>query len=214
MKKIVLIVLVLLLAATAVLAYFAMQGPDLAEYEHLKNPAISTRPSQKMIVVEAVGDPNVVGEKVFELLFDLYYSTDGVERWPLPAARARWPVSPDLPREEWVGVYGIPVPETVTELPEHESEADLRVSLTTWEYGEIAELLHVGPYDRETPSIEKLNAFIAERGYETTSPHEEEYLKGPGIFFRGNPENYVTILRYEISPVVEESADETAGDVN
>ncbi len=214
MKKIVMTVLVLLLAAAALLAYFVMQGPDLAEYEHLENPAISTRPPQKMIVVEAVGDPNVVGERVFELLYDLYYQIEDAPRWPLPAARARWPVSPDLPREEWVGVYGIPVPETVTELPEYESEADLRVSLTTWEYGEVAELLHVGPYDRETPSIEKLKAFIAERGYETTSPHEEEYLKSPGIFFRGNSENYVTILRYEISPVVEESADETAGDVN
>ena len=208
MKKIVLTVLVLLLAAAALLAYFVMQGPDLAEYEHLENPAISTRPPQKMIVVEAVGDPNVVGERVFELLYDLYYQIEDAPRWPLPAARARWPVSPDLPREEWVGVYGIPVPETVTELPEYESEADLRVSLTTWEYGEVAELLHVGPYDRETPSIEKLKAFITERGYETTSPHEEEYLKGPGMFFRGNPEEYVTILRYEISPVMDLSSDE------
>ncbi len=208
MKKIVLAVLVLLLAAAALLAYFAMQGPDLAEYEHLKNPAISTRPSQKMIVVEAVGDPNVVGEKVFELLFDLYYSTDGVERWTLPAARARWPVSPDLPKEEWNGIYGIPVPDSVMMLPDHTPVSGMTVSLTTWEYGEVAELLHVGPYDRETPSIEKLKAFISERGYETSSPHEEEYLKGPGMFFRGNPEEYVTILRYEIRPVMDLPLDE------
>lgn len=211
MKKIILGAAVLILVATALLAYFAMQGPDLTEYEHLKEPAISNRPPQKMIVVEAKGDPNIVGKRAFELLFELYYDTDGVTAWPLPAPRARWPVSPGQPRAEWTGVYGLPVPDSVTDLPEHTAVPGLRTSLTTWAYGDVVELLYVGPYDEETPSLKRLAAFALEKGYVITSPHEEEYLKGPGMFFRGNPESYVTVLRYEIRAAAEDPAADEAG---
>ena len=50
----------------------------------------------------------------------------------------------------------------------------------------------------ETPTIEKLKAFINERGYEISGDHEEEYLKGPGMFFKGNLNKYRTIIRYEL----------------
>lgn len=205
MKKIIIGAIVLILAAAALLAYFAMQGPDLTAYEHLKEPAISARPPQKMIVVEAMGNPNAIAGEVFETLYDLYYRTEGVPSWPLPAPRARWPVSPDQPMEEWIGIYGLPVPDTVTALPEHTAVPGLAVSLTTWTYGEVAEFLYIGPYDEEQPALQRLRDYINENGYAFVGAHEEEYLKGPGMFFRGNPENYVTILRYEIRPAAEAS---------
>jgi hypothetical protein len=206
MKKIIIGAIVLILAAAALLAYFAMQGPDLTAYEHLKEPAISTRPPQKMIVVEAKGDPNAIAGEVFETLYDLYYRTEGVPTWPLPAPRARWPASPDQPMAEWIGIYGLPVPDSVTALPEHTAVPGLAVSLTTWTYGDVAELLYTGPYDEEQPALQRLRDYIDESGYAFVGAHEEEYLKGPGMFFRGNPENYVTILRYEIRSKAEASA--------
>ena len=208
MKKIILGVIVLVLAAAALLAYFATRGPDLTAYEHLKEPAISTRPPQKMIVVEAKGDPNAVAGEVFETLYGLYYGTEGVPSWPLPAPRARWPASPDQPMEEWIGIYGLPVPDTVTALPEHTAVPGMAVSLTTWTYGEVAELLYIGPYDEERPALQRLRDYIDESGYAFVGAHEEEYLKGPGMFFRGNPDDYVTILRYEVTPVAEGPAAE------
>ncbi len=207
MKKVLLVVIILILAVAAlVVVFFAMQGPDLSAYDHLEEPAISTRPPQKMIVVEATGDPNVIGKEVFGTLYDLYYGIDGVPYWPLPASRARWPVSLDQPMEEWTGLYGLPVPESVTALPEHTPVPGLTVSLTTWTYGEVAELRYVGPYDEERPALQELRDYIAAQGYEVVGAHEEEYLKGPGIFFRGNPEHYVTILRYEIRPLASGTA--------
>ena len=211
MKKIIIGAIILILVAAALLAYFAMQGPDLTEYDHLKEPAISTRPPQKMIVVEARGDPNAVAGEVFETLYDLYYRIEGVPSWPLPAPRARWPVSPDQPMEEWIGIYGLPVPDTVMDLPEHTAVPGLGVSLTTWSYGEVAELLYIGPYDEERPALQRLRDYIAESRYVYVGAHEEEYLKGPGMFFRGNPEDYVTILRYEIRPATEEPEAEEGG---
>lgn len=190
-----------MLIVAGILAYFGTQSPDLSQYDHLLRPAISLKEPQKMFVVEAKGDPNVIGERAFSLLFELYYALENVPSWPVPAPRARWPISSEEPKESWIGYYGLPIPDTVVEIPEHTRDPGLNVTLTKWEYGHVAELLYIGPYDRETPAIRSLKSFISERGYDVVGVHEEEYLKGPGMFFRGDPESYVTILRYRVRPV-------------
>ncbi len=171
---------------------------DLSRYDVLKNPRISQKPKQKMIVVELKGDPNEVGGKAFKKLFKTYWGlkkkVKGLEN---AAPLARWPSALDTPKDKWIGIYGLPVPDEVEELPESDGEGP-EVRLEHWEYGETAEILHVGPYSGETPTIEKLHAFIEERGYEIAGPHEEEYIKGPGMFFNGNPDKYKTIIRYPV----------------
>jgi hypothetical protein len=37
------------------------QSNNVTQFDHLKQPKISTRKNQKMVVVEAKGDPNVIG---------------------------------------------------------------------------------------------------------------------------------------------------------
>jgi hypothetical protein len=182
--------------------YYMMQGPDLTKYESLKEPKISIAPNQKMLVVEAKGDPNVAGEKAFGLLFQIYFKTKDTPKGPnQPAPRARWPIALDTPKTEWVGLYAMPVPETA-ELPQYEATPELNVSLITWEYGEVAEILHIGPYDKEQPTVERLMEFIKTQGYEVAGEHEEEYLKGPTMFSKGDPEKYVTIIRYRVKKAV------------
>lgn len=179
--------------------YYMTQGPDLTKYEHLKEPAISSMPHQKMLVVEAKGDPNVVGGKAFAMLFQLYFKIKETPKGPgQPAPRARWPMPFDTPKTEWIGLYAMPVPEAVSELPQYEASPELNVSLTTWEYGEVAEILHYGPYDQEQPTVARLMEFIRAQGYEVAGEHEEEYLKGATMFSKGDPKKYVTIIRYRV----------------
>jgi effector-binding domain-containing protein len=92
----------------------------------------------------------------------------------------------------------MPVPDSVTALPSKGPEAGLEVALATWEYGEVAEILHVGPYSAEEPTVARLKSFIAERGYEIAGAHEEEYLRGPGMLFAGDPGSYLTLIRYPV----------------
>ena len=61
------------------------------------------------------------------------------------------------------------------------------VAITTWAYGDVAEILHIGSYSTEQPDIERLRAFIDSRGYRVIGDHEEEYVKGPGMIFAGDP---------------------------
>ncbi|MGB2907684.1 MAG: GyrI-like domain-containing protein [Candidatus Aminicenantaceae bacterium] len=58
-------------------------------------------------------------------------------------------------------------------------------------------VLHIGPYSEEEPTIKRLHQYILAQGYEIAGPHEEEYLKSPGM---GNipPEEYQTIIRYSV----------------
>lgn len=64
-----------------------------------------------------------------------------------------------------------------------------------FEEGDIAQLLHVGPYAAERPSIERLHAAIAEAGLVPRDRHHEVYLGDPR---RSAPEKLRTLLRQPV----------------
>lgn len=170
-------------------------------YEQLAEPRIVERADERVLEVRAVGDPNEIGSAAFGLLFQLYFSSGAATGFAPPVARARWQEGLDeIPRSEWIGRYALLIPETVESLPEHTPPDGVTASITTWEYGTIAEILHVGRYDQEQPTIERLKAFVEAEGYETFGGHEEEYVVGPTMAGPGNPDEYRTILRYRVRP--------------
>jgi hypothetical protein len=73
--------------------------------------------------------------------------------------------------------------------------ADLVVRLETLREERAAQVLHVGPYAAEPPTIEKLHAFIDEMGLEPTQKHHEIYLSDPN---RTAPERLRTIIRQPV----------------
>ncbi|MCL5278896.1 MAG: hypothetical protein M1376_03190 [Planctomycetes bacterium] len=178
-------------------------GPSARQFEYLKDPQVRILPDLKVLQVEAKGEPGVVGGQAFSLLFKTYFQLKGVPKGPKqPAPRARGPLPLETPKGEWVGRYAIPVPDNIDSLPSQtEGTPGLRVELTTWEYGTVAEVLHIGPYDKEEPTIARLTQFIKDCRYEIIGDHEEEYLKGPGMFGKGNPRKYLTIIRYRVKKI-------------
>ncbi len=76
-----------------------------------------------------------------------------------------------------------PVYATVREIPEQRS-------LST---------IHAGPYEKLGSSYERLFREINNRGLVIPPRTGELYLKGPGIFFRGNPERYRTKIFIPLS---------------
>jgi hypothetical protein len=179
------------------------KGPTLKEVGHLSVPRIVEKAPQRVLVVEARGNPNTVARHAFGLVMKTYFKLAGVPRSgpEFPAPRARWDVDPGRPQEEWMGYYAMPVPDAVQEVPPVKGENELSVGLATWEYGTVAELLHVGRYDKEEDNIRALHGFIRSQGYEIVGMHEEEYLRGPGMLFRGNPDSYLTVIRYQVRKV-------------
>ena len=197
-----------LAAAIAAGLWLRPGGPSPEKLAHLLQPRITTLPATAVLQVTAKGDPNAVAGRAFGLLFKTYFRIPGVPRMGpgVPAPRARWPVPEGQPRTEWVGTYALPVPATVTALPAGAEAGGLRVELSRWEYGEVAEILHVGAYSEEAPTIERLNRFIEQSHHAVAGEHEEEYVKGPGLFGRGDPRRYLTIIRRRVRPVATPAA--------
>lgn len=54
-----------------------------------------------------------------------------------------------------------------------------RLHVVRWEEGPAAQLLHVGSYSAETPTIQRLHAAIEAAGYEPHGQHHEIYLNNP-----------------------------------
>ena len=67
--------------------------------------------------------------------------------------------------------------------------------LDTFTEGRAAQILLVGPYSKEHPTIEKLRAFVAERGLQPRQKHHEIYLSDPN---RTAPERLKTVIRQPV----------------
>lgn len=63
---------------------------------------------------------------------------------------------------------------------------------TTFSEGTVAQTLHVGPFDDEGPTVERVHAFIAETEQELRGKHHEIYLSD---IRRAAPKNWKTIIR-------------------
>lgn len=86
--------------------------------------------------------------------------------------------------------------ETADEVAEKKQSTAVReLRLERFAEGLAAQVLHVGPYAEEAPTIERLHAFIAERGYEPRGRHHEIYLGDPR---RAAPERLKTIIRQPV----------------
>ena len=160
------------------------------------DPIILEMPSQKMAVVQEKGSPDKVFPKIFPALYGSVYTLKfdlkkrGLESFKVSCPRARYPDAHLHPKGEWRIIAGIPVPENTTSLPQKEPNTEVR--LETWQYGTIAQILHLGPYDEETKTIERLQQFITDSGYEIAGPHEEEYQSRP------DAKVVKTLIRYQV----------------
>ncbi len=161
-------------------------------------PEIVEMPPQTMAVVTTVGDPSQVGQQEISALYGAVYKRkfdlkkQGID-FKVAALRARWPDAHLVPREQWTGIWALPIPEDTTELVQKVPSVEVRIE--RWTPGTVAQILHVGPFSEERPTIERLHRFIAESGYEIAGPHEEEYLT------KMDAKVQKTIIRYPVRKV-------------
>jgi len=160
------------------------------------DPQLTEMPPQKMAVVHGKGTPDKVFAELMPALYGSVYTLKfdlkkkGLPTFKVSGLRACYPDAHLVPKEEWTHIIGLPVPEDTTALPQ--KVASVEVKLETWDYGTVAQVLHIGAYDQEKPSVDRLHEFIEENGYEIVGPHEEEYLTRP------DTKVLKTIIRYQV----------------
>ncbi|MDO8671451.1 MAG: GyrI-like domain-containing protein [Dehalococcoidia bacterium] len=162
-------------------------------------PQFLDMPSQRMAVVRSEGDPNGVGATVLPALYGSVYALKFALKkagtdFKLGPLRARWPDAHLVSKNQWLGIWGMAIPDDIIVLPQKVPDVEVRSEV--WQYGTVAQILHIGPYAEEEPTIQRLHEFIAEHGYEIAGDHEEEYLTTPQAKVQK------TLIRYPVRKIV------------
>ena len=105
-------------------------------------------------------------------------------------------------KENWLWTAMIMQPEYVTAELVEVAKAETakkknptalpKLRFEAYQEGLAAQIIHIGPYAEEAPTIAKLHAFIAEQGRELRGKHHEIYLSDAR---RTAPEKLKTIVR-------------------
>ena len=93
------------------------------------------------------------------------------------------------PKAEWRWKLMIRTPDFVTQTDRQQAVAKLldkgkprevqEVRLETIDEGTCVQMLHVGPYDRESETIAMIRTFAGKGGFTIVGPHHEIYLSDP-----------------------------------
>lgn len=105
-------------------------------------------------------------------------------------------------RDRWQWTMMIMQPESVTQeivdeailqvKAKNDPAAIGKVEFQSFTEGKCAQILHIGPFSEEGPTIEKVHNAIENEGYSLTGKHHEIYLSD---MRRASPGKYRTIIR-------------------
>ena len=193
-----------------------------------KAPAIVQVPEMAFFAVDGAGDPNTspAYQQAMEILYGLSFTVKmsrmsgeepaGYFDYVVPPLEGLWWTDdpgfdgkPPADKNDFRWTSLIRQPDFVTEdifgwalerLAKKKPELDLsKARFLRWEEGLCAHLLHIGPYDEEPASIDKLSAFTETEGYSVdfseTRRHHEIYLGDPR---RTAPEKLKTVIRHPV----------------
>jgi hypothetical protein len=172
-------------------------------------------PSMNFLMVDGQGDPNTSVDyaNAITVLFSVSYTLKfmlkkaGVVDYSVMPLEGLW-WAEDMSaftqgdKSNWLWTAMIMQPSFVTASMVEEAIEDVRVKkapdgLNTIRFeafseGPSAQVMYVGPYADEGPTIERIHAFIASLGKERTGKHHEIYMND---FRRTDPSKLKTVIR-------------------
>jgi hypothetical protein len=161
-------------------------------------PELNTVDPITVLTLTSVGDPNK-SEKYFNALYGTAYTTKFKVYKPLGKEMklgklmAKWPDAHIKPKDQWTGIWGLPVPDFVKQADLIQKDPALKVSVELWTYSDVAQILHKGSYADEGPTVTILHDFIKNSGYKIDGYHEEVYLTSPDAKVQK------TLIRYKVT---------------
>jgi len=186
-------------------------------YTAKKRPEMIDVPEGKFLTILGKGDPN--GEEYQRAMVALYgvsytlkfdQKAEGRDYNVMHLEGLWWvdggvfDLNDPAPREQWRWKSMIRQPDFITDEMVEEIRPSVRekrgamvdqVKLESFHEGLSAQVMHVGPYSEEGPTIQLLHDYITEQGYRMRGDHHEIYISDPR---RSKPEKLKTIIRHPI----------------
>ena len=195
------------------------------QLKHLYKPSarkveIVDVPQMNFLMVDGEGDPNTSQSfsDAIEALYPVSYTLKfmvkkggmDIDYGVLPLEALWW--SDDMSafstgnKDAWKWTLMIMQPEFITQKMIKEAMEEVKrkknpVSLSlvrfeTFKEGKAAQIMHIGPFSEEGPTIEKVHLFIEDSGSQKIGKHHEIYLSD---IRRAVPENWKTVVRQPMS---------------
>jgi len=181
-----------------------------------KEPAAVEVPALGFLMIDGEGDPNTskAYAEAVEALFALAYAlkfavkkgVQAIDYGVMPLEGLWW--ADDMTsftsgdRSDWKWTTMIMQPAFISRELVGETAASVttkkglpglsRVRFETFEEGLAAQIMHLGPFSGEGPTIERLHAFILASGCELFGKHHEVYLSD---IRKADPAKWKTVIR-------------------
>jgi hypothetical protein len=195
------------------------------EYKHLYRPSskafeVVDVPPMKFLMVDGQGDPNTspAYQEAMEGLYAAAYTLKFASKRELekdyvvpPLEGLWWAEDVDvftigLDKDAWQWTAMIMTPDWIDQemvapaLDQAQERKELpalkRMRLETYHEGLSVQIMHIGPYSAEGPTLERMHGvFIPENGLVENGKHHEIYLSDPR---RVPPERWQTVLRQPV----------------
>jgi hypothetical protein len=176
-------------------------------------------PAMNFLMVDGEGDPNTSQSYVeaIEALFAVSYTVKfmvkkgelAIDYGVMPLEGLWWAddmtrFSPDDKSNwKWRAMIMQPsfvnadlIDHALSEVKKKKNPAAIsKVQFASWTEGKSAQIMHIGPFSEEGPTIEKLHRFIDARNRQRSGKHHEIYLSD---IRKADSKNWKTIIRQPV----------------
>lgn len=203
---------------------------EKALYQPKTEPSLIDVPEMTLIAIDGKGDPNEedgVYAKAVGLLYALSYTIkmsekgkhplEGFFAYRVPPLEGLWQMADGRPGVDYSNKAGfvwtsmIRQPEFVNkdafawaceEVRRRKGIDPSSARLVRFQEGLCVQCMHIGPYDEEPATVQRMDRFLTENGYRNdlseARKHHEIYLGDPR---RTAPEKRRTILRHPVAKI-------------
>lgn len=189
-----------------------------------KAPSLVEVPTMNFLMVDGRGNPNTSQEfeDAVAALYGLSYTLkfmlkgSGTPEYTVMPLEGLWwnPANKKFnwqndkwDWDEWVWTLMIAQPGHISADDFKAARAELKkkkdppalskVRFKEFAEGPSAQIMHIGPYSEEGPTVSTLHGFVKESGHRLRGKHHEIYLSDPR---RADPMKMKTIIRHPVSP--------------
>ena len=179
-----------------------------------KEPVVVDVPPMNFLMIDGAGGPTEGTEfqDAIQVLYGMAYTLkfslkkQGIAEYPVMPLEALWGTEGgafDLEdRANWRWIAMIVLPDVVTRAHVEKARAQLKekrdpkalpkLRIERFDEGRAAQIMHIGPYAEERPTIQRLHDFIRAKGGKPVGRHHEIYLGDPR---KADPSKQKTVLR-------------------
>jgi hypothetical protein len=187
-------------------------------YKAPTKPVLVTVPEFNFLMIDGMGDPNTSQDyaDAMEALYGVAYTTKfalkhaGVADFSVMPLEGLWWIEgqPEITVEDkdnysWTSMIMQPdvvskktIDDAIVSLKERKDPVALpKLRFESYNEGLSVQIMHIGPWSEEKPTIDRLHAFADEQGFKRRGLHHEIYLSDPR---RTAPERLKTIIRQPV----------------